>query len=577
MKILLIYPYFIEDRIQAEDINAVPIGLYHVAAVLKENHYDVEILNWHNIHRTPEKIEEVLLEKRPDVIGFSILHANRWGGIEIARIAKKLDPKVKIVFGGIGATFLWEHFLTHFPEIDFVITGEGEYAFLNLIRWIEKGDNNGLNNIKGIAFRKKEGIAKTQDADLIPRLDQLPIPAKYFEYQLLSTSRGCPWRCTFCGSPKFWSKKIRFRSPENFVEELEMLYKKGITFFYFSDDTFSIDKDRVIEICKRILEKKIEISWYAISRVDYVDDDILYWMRRAGCTQISYGIESGSEKIRKLFNKKVNTTQIKKAFALTKKYGILPRAYFIYGSPGETWETIQETIDLILEIKPLSVIFYILDLFPGTKLYANFKKRFRVKEEIWLNKIEGIMYFETDPNLSDQLILDFGRKLRSEFYKNIDTFVDSIDLKDEKELYKMHSDFCSRLGMTFSHGDYSNIEAIQEKDKIAEKLFEKSLFYYPNLRAYLGLGILNQKKRSYEESIEILSQGFESFPDSEELNICLGISYMNLNDYNSALSYLLKFPDSKDANPHIARCYKELGDDEKESLFLEKYSNLDRE
>ena len=123
----------------------------------------------------------------------------------------------------------------------------------------------------------------------------------------------------------------------------------------------------------------------------------------------------------------------------------------------------------------------------------------------------------------------------------------------------------------------SNIEAIREKDKIAEKLFEKSLFYYPNLRAYLGLGILSQKKRSYEESIEILSQGIESFPDSEELSICLGISYMNLNDYNSALSCFLKFPDSKDANPHIARCYKELGDYEKESLFIEISSNQDEE
>ena len=577
MKILLIYPYFIENRIQGEDIQAVPIGVYYIAAILKENHYDVEILNWHDIHVTPEKIEKALLEKKPDVIGFSILNANRWGGIEIARIAKKLDPKMKIVFGGIGASFLWEHFLKHFPEIDFVITGEGEYAFLDLIRWIEKGDSEGLNNIKGIVFREKGKIVKTQDADLIPHLDQLPIPAKYFEYQMLSSSRGCPWKCTFCGSPEFWRKKIRFRSPENFVEELEMLYQKGITFFYFSDDTFTIDNGRVIEICKRIIEKKMEISWYAISRVNYVNDEVLYWMRKAGCTQISYGIESGSKKIRDLLNKKIDTAQIKKAFKLTGRYGILPRAYFIYGSPGETWETIQESIDLILEIKPLCIIFYILDLFPGTELYSNFKKKFHVKDDIWLNRIESIMYFETDPDLSDQLILDFGKKLRTEFYKNIHTSIDAIDLKDEKELYPMHSDFCSRLGMTFSHGDYSHIEAIQEKDKIAEKLFEKSLSYYPNLRAYLGLGILNQKKRSYEQSIEILSQGVESFPDSMELNICLGISYMNLNDYNSALSCLLKFPDSKEAHYHIARCYKELGDYEKESLFLKKSSNLDEE
>ena len=110
MKILLIYPYCLEDRLHEEDVSAAPIGLYFVGALLKENHYDVEILNWHNINRTPEGIKKILVKKRADVIGFSILHANRWGGIEIARIAEQVDPNVKIVFGGVGASALWKHF-----------------------------------------------------------------------------------------------------------------------------------------------------------------------------------------------------------------------------------------------------------------------------------------------------------------------------------------------------------------------------------------------------------------------------------------------------------------------------------
>jgi radical SAM superfamily enzyme YgiQ (UPF0313 family) len=566
MKILLIYPYFLETRLHVEDIGSLPIGIYCVAAVLKENHYDVEILNWHNIDKTPEKIEEVLTEKSPDVIGFSILNSNRWGGIEIARTAKHLDPDVKIVFGGIGATFLWEHLLKHFPEIDSIVLGEGEYAFLSLIKSIENEDNEGLKNIKGIAFRENGKIKRTEDAELIPDLDELPIPAQYFEYQILSSTRGCAWKCTFCGSPKFWSQKIRFRSPEKFVEELEMLYNKGITFFYFSDDNFTINKDRVVEICKRILEKDIKISWNAISKVDYVDDDLLFWMRKAGCIQISYGVESGSEKIRNLLNKKINTDQIKKAFQVTTRYGILARAYFIYGSPGETWETIHDTISLIHEIKPLVIIFYILDIFPGTELYADLKRRLGVKDDIWLKPIEGIMLSDTDPSLSDELILAFGKKLRTEFYDNIHAFVDSIHLIDKKELYEMHSDFYSRLGMTFSHGDYSKIESIKEKNEIAEKLFHKSLSYYPNHRAYLGLGIIKQKKREYEESIRILSKGIESFPDSEDLNICLGINYMNLKDHKTALSYFLKFPDLKEGMYQAARCYKELSGHAHESI-----------
>ena len=125
-------------------------------------------------------------------------------------------------------------------------------------------------------------------------------------------------------------------SLEYFVDQLERLYRNGVGFFYFSDDTFMVKKDRVIEICKKIIERDLKISWAAISHVDYVDEAVLFWMRKAGCTQISYGVESGSEKIRKLLNKNIQTDQIKKAFSLTTRYGILSRAYFIYGCQGET-------------------------------------------------------------------------------------------------------------------------------------------------------------------------------------------------------------------------------------------------
>ncbi len=576
MKILLIYPYFIEERIQIEDITVPPIGIYYVGAVLKENNYEVEILNWHAIYKTPEKIEEVLTDKNPDVIGFSILHANRWGGIEIAQIAKQLDPEVKIVFGGIGASLLWEHLLGHFPEIDFVVIGEGEYTFLNLIKWIGEGDKKPLQSIKGIAFRENGKVVKTEKADLQPDLDKLPIPAKYFAYQHLSSTRGCAWNCTFCGSPEFWGHKIRSRSTDNFLEELEQLYEKGITLFYICDDTFTTNKERVIEICRRIIEKNLKITWFAISRANHVNDEILYWMRRAGCTQISYGVESGSEKIRTVLNKKIRTDQIKKAFSLTVQYGMLSRAYFIYGSPGETWDTIQETLDLIHEIKPLSMIAYILDIFPGTQLYADLQKRSHVTDDVWLNKIEGIMYFETDPNLSDELILAFGKKLRTDYYENIHKFVDAIHLVDKEDLHEMHADFCSRLAMTFSHGDYSKIDVIRDKDKIAEKLYKKSLGYYPNHRAYLGLSIVKQKAEAYKESIEVLSEGIEVFPDSKALNVCLGLNYLNLGDYEAALKYFNKFPDSKDALYHAATCYKGLGDSEKESTCLEKRQRLEQ-
>jgi anaerobic magnesium-protoporphyrin IX monomethyl ester cyclase len=570
VKILLIYPYCLEDRLHAEDVRVMPIGLYYIGAVLKENHYDVEILNWHDIHKTQNKIDDALRDKKPDVIGFSIVHANRWGGIDIARTAKQINPDVKVVFGGIGTTFLWEHLLSYFKEIDFTILGEGEFSFLNLIKCIEKENYEEVNKINGIAFRKGDDLIKTNDPGVIKDIDQLPMPSKHFEYQHLISSRGCPANCSFCGSPKFWGRKVRFHSPEYFVEQLEQLYRKGITFFYISDDTFTMKIDRVIDICKKIIEKDLKISWFSISRVNYVDEEMLYWMRKAGCIQISYGVESGSEKIRKTLNKNISTDDVKRAFSMTTKYGILARAYFIYGSPGENRKTIQETLDLIHEIKPLSTIFYILDIFPGTTLYEDFQKRTKLSDDIWIKRVEDIMYFESDPKLSEDIILAFGQKLRSDYYCHLPEFADAIKLYDREDLYESHAEFLSRLAMTFSHGDYASNETIPQKEDVAQRLYERSISYHPNQRAYLGLGIIKQKKGKYEESVKVLSEGMNFFPDNESIATCLGISHMNLGHFEEALKCFLKFPDSREGIKYTAACYHALGDFEKESSVLKK-------
>ena len=558
MKILLIYPYFIEKRLQEDDIQSPPIGLFNVGAVLKENNYDVEILNWYNIQETPDKIKETLITKKPDLIGFSILHANRFGGIEIARTAKEFNPHIKIVFGGIGATFLWEHLLKHFPDLDYIVLGEGEYTLLNLIKALESENLEGLHSIKGLAFRQDNQVIRTADPEPISDLSLLPHPAKYFVYNTLISARGCVWNCHFCGSPRFWGRKIRFRSPEHFVKEIELLYQKGIRFFYFADDTFTMKKDRVLEICRLIIKKGLAITWNAIARVSDIDEELLTSMRKAGCVQISFSVESGSEKIRAILNKKISNADIKSAFSLTRKYGILARAYFIYGSPQESWETIQETIDLMNEIKPQSAIFYILDLYPGTELYERFQKTTQTNDDIWLKHIEGIMYAETDTYLTNDLMLAFGGKLRSTFYENLPEYADDIELVDDKDLCLFHADFLSRLGMTFSHGDYARNDQIKDPDEIAEKLYQKSLTYTPNHRAYLGLGILRQKKRQYGDSIAILEEGVEHFPQSEHLHTCLGLSYMNLGDYTTALSHFPDNSNSEEIKSYIAICQEAL-------------------
>ncbi len=574
MRILLIYPYCLEERGKDYDVRPVPIGVYYIGALLREHGYEVEILNWYDINKTPQKIKKVLSEKRPDIIGLSVLQANRWGALEVARAAKKINPDVKVVYGGVAATFLWRHFLTHFEEIDFTVLGEGEYTFLELVRCLERNDIDSLESIKGIAFRKDGQPFKTADPSPIEDIDKLPVPSKYFDYQHVVSARGCPWNCIFCGSPQFWGRKVRFHSADYFVNQLECLYKRGVNFFYVSDDTFTLKKDRVIEICRQIIRRGLRITWQAISRVDCVDEEILYWMRLAGCIQISYGVESGSKKMRDFFNKKIDEATIKKAFRLTRSYGILARAYFIYGSPGESWKTIQESIDFIHEIRPLSVVFYILDIYPGTALYSDFKRRKKVTDDIWLKKIEDIMYHETDPGLPADQVLAFGKKMRTDYYSNLHRFTEDLDLVDRKELYKAHADFCTRLAMTFQYGDYARNDNVRHKEKVAERLFRKALTYYPDHHAYLGLGIIYQKRKLFEESIKLLTDGTRHYPESQQLNMCLGVSYMNIGDLKKALSCFLPFQNSPDALMRAAHCYEVLGDSENMTACMRRVQRL---
>lgn len=567
MKILLVYPYFLDNRINEEDVSAIPMGLYYVGAMLRANGYTVDILNGHNLGRTPHRIYQVLGDKRPDVVGFSILHANRWGGIDISRMVKKVTPDAAVVFGGVGATFLWDHFLAHFPEIDYVVRGEGEHTFLELVRFLEKSPANTPDHIDGLAFRKNGRPFKTSDRDPVAELDNLPMPADHFTFQHLSLTRGCPAGCTFCGSPAFWNRRVRFHSAGYFVSQMERLRHKGVSFFFVSDDTFTLKRELVIDICSQIVDRGLDILWVAISRVDCVDEEMLIWMRRAGCTQISYGVESGSREIRKLYRKSISDTAICRAFDLTVRYGIMARAYFIYGAPGESDQTIDESLALLRRIRPLSAIFYILDLFPGTALYEDYKCRTGATDDIWLDRVEDILYFETDDTLSKTAVLDFGRRLREGYFAQLPEFAAQIELAEDKDLYPLHADFLSRLAMTFSHGDYAVNAQIKNSLDTAVTLFKKSLDYHPDHRAFWGLGLVYQHLRRFDDSVTILQQGIDHYATSVDLHMALANSLMRLNRYPEARDCLEALPDHPQAVEQLVRCCRIMGDRKGEKVW----------
>ena len=574
MKILLVYPYFLDKRINEEDLSAIPMGLYYVGAMLRANGYAVDILNGHNLGRAPHRIYQVLGDKQADVVGFSILHANRWGGIDIARMVKKVNPKATVVFGGVGATFLWEHFLTHFPEIDYVVRGEGEHSFLELIRFLEKRKGRMPAHIDGLAFRKKGKPVKTRDRKQLTDLDSLPMPADHFTFQHISLTRGCPEGCTFCGSPAFWKRRVRFHSADYFVTQLEKLRGKGVNFFFVSDDTFTLKRELVIDICRRIVERRLDIVWAAISRVDCVDEEILGWMRRAGCTQISYGVESGSRELRDRYRKRFSEKDICRAFDLTVRYGIMARAYFIYGAPGESDQTINESLALLRRIRPLSAIFYILDLFPGTALYEEYKQRTGATDDIWLDRVEDMLYFETDATLSKAAVLDYGRRLREGYLSLLPEFAEQIDLMDDPHLYPLHADFLSRLALTFSHGDYAINPLVENNLATAVMLFKRSLHYHPDHRAFWGLGLVYQHLRRFDESLAILQRGIEHHKTSIDLHMALANSLMRLSRYPEARQSLEAISDHPRAVEQLVRCCRSMGDRKGEQAWIGRLNRL---
>jgi hypothetical protein len=339
---------------------------------------------------------------------------------------------------------------------------------------------------------------------------------------------------------------------------MERLHRKGVGFFYVSDDTFTASKRRAVAVCREILKRGLSVAWSAISRVDAVDAETLGWMRRAGCIQISYGVESGNSKIRRRLGKTFTDEQVARAFRDTLRHGILPRAYFIYGCPGESRETIQETLDLIRKTRPLSVVFYILSLFPGTALYREFCERTGATDDIWSAPIETIPYFETDPALTQSDVLGFGNALRGGFHRMLPELVGTLDLVEDEAFSSLHADFLSRLGMTFHRGEYARPEIIDNHLGIARRLYERALDYAPHPRAYLGLGMLAQEAGDFDAARGLLTQGHSRFPDDVEVAVCLAVNAMNTGRFDSALAVLTPIETDDRAGPLAAECRRRL-------------------
>ncbi|OFX19154.1 MAG: hypothetical protein A2033_02010 [Bacteroidetes bacterium GWA2_31_9] len=421
MKVVLVRPNF------DSHIITPPIGLGYLASALKIFEINVVIIDALKNNFSNIALVGIIEKQNPDIVGITCLTAFYNETIELSLLLKQKN--IKVVIGGVHPTFLPHQTLLE-SNCDYVILGEGEIALRKLVQ------NNGLNNnIQGVYskydFEKID--FKPIKAEIVQNLDDIPFPdweqinpsdykfaphgaiVKNFPIGVLMSTRGCPYECTFCASPKFYDRKIRFRSPENVVAEIKLLVNNfGVKEIHFEDDNITLKRSHIEQICNLIITEKIKISWACPNgiRADKVDESLIKLMKKSGCYYFAYGIESTNQQILNSIKKDENINNIKKSIETADKIGISCQGFFILGLPGETCETLEDTIRFAKKSKLSRAQFSILDVLPGSELWDNLKAEFTpdwrkksFKEPEWLPQ-----------GISKQELIDAQPKAFREFY-----------------------------------------------------------------------------------------------------------------------------------------------------------------
>lgn len=412
-KVLLVHPpWDIRERYgRLSEIGPIlaPLGLAYIAAVLEENDIDVDIIDAPALGMSFKEFKSEIRRRNPDVVGITCLTPSFYRAVSAAEVVKSVNPEIIIVMGGPHPTVMPEYTLRQ-SKADIVVIGEGEYTMLELVRGTRSGE---LKNIRGIAYKNGQEIKSTIPRPYIKDLDELPFPARHLlpmknykpapsyykrlPVRQMITSRGCPYRCSFCCKPIF-GKTYRVRSPKKVVDEIEFLIEKyGAKEVFFRDDSFAINENHVRGICEEITARGIDIEWCCEARVDNVSPRLLNDMKKSGCWLIRYGIESGSQTLLDGIKKDITLEQARKAVEWTKKAGIETHTFFMLALPGETIELSMKTIDFALELDPDYAQFTLTTPYPGTELYVMARKMGTLKSYDWSRYKSWASFVDEDP------------------------------------------------------------------------------------------------------------------------------------------------------------------------------------
>jgi radical SAM superfamily enzyme YgiQ (UPF0313 family) len=398
-----------------------PLGLAYLAAMLRQASHEIRIIDANALRIGTDEIIRQIRQISPGVIGITCVTPLFPIVTHICRQAKKLNPTPIVVVGGPQVTIMPELTMEN-PVFDYGIEGEAEIAFPKLIEAISGGGNVG--RIKGLLYRDGLKVIRSGPAEPM-EMNAIPFPARdllpndhYFDMTTESrrassimTARGCPFKCAFC-ERYIRGGHYRPRSAENVVAELEELTNEfHCDEVIIYDDTFTASKKRAAEICEKILERGLKFRWDCRTRVDCVDYKLLKLMKQAGCSRISFGVESAGAGVLELFRKNITIEQVEQAFALTREAGIKILAYFMLGAPGESRESIRNTINLSLRLNPDFAYYSIVVPYPGTDMYDRALEQKLLPFDYWKEYVhtegalkEPVPMFEHDDVTRDYLL-----------------------------------------------------------------------------------------------------------------------------------------------------------------------------
>jgi radical SAM superfamily enzyme YgiQ (UPF0313 family) len=423
MKVTLVNPPYPEVAHQHPPF--IPLSLCYLGALCEKNGYEVNVIDCQGERLNLQAFKSRLEKTDADVVGITSATLTYKSALKVANIAKEVFPNCVTLLGGCHATFWDVNALKECPNLDIIVRKEGELTFLELLEKL--GNKRSLDSVNGITFRKGDNIIRNEDRPYIEKLDELPFPAHHLlklnAYVKVGkliipvmTSRGCVYWCDFCSAVRMFGRKYRMRSPENVVDEIELVHKKyGVEQFTFYDDAFTVDSKRTEKICDEIMRRKLDIEWDCETRVDMVNRSLLEKMRRAGCIAVWFGVESGCQMIIDKMKKKFTIEQTRRAFKIAHDVGLMTVASVILGFPGETEETAWETINFVKSLNPVDVGFYIATPYPGTPLFDLVKSKGWLKTEDFDKYDTATPVFET-PYLSMKKLKEIRFKAYQQFY-----------------------------------------------------------------------------------------------------------------------------------------------------------------